>query len=367
MKSIFSFLSVVILFFTLIVSTFAVDAPNNLKLDSNTDTSVSLSWDTAEGAVMYYILYSKESGITNWYDLNTDLIENNYFNITDLESGANYYFSVVSFDENWDESSYSNELTVNLWWNDGNDFVLESVNVLMKDVIELNFSENLSDWNDPIREFRITNAIDDLDFFDVVSSELNVQDKSKITLILDRELIEWNEYEVVIVAITSDWGKNIESWIDNAIKFIAILPTVNDSNNTNSTIIINEDWSSTETAPDGTKTTIYYDWTVVVLSPDWSSTTTNPDWTITITTSDGNTVTTNPDWSIADDAELNSAAEEQSWVSWTDIAAEDIENSALFVAWNNSNLPKTWPEHILMLILSIILWVLIFIFKYKKA
>lgn len=350
MKSILKLLSLVILFSSLVLDSFAIDSPSNFISNDNSATSVSLSWDTVDDAVMYYVLYSTESWIGSSYDNNTDLLEDNFIEINDLSAGWTYYFSVVSFDENWDESVGSNELVINL--SEGvviNNFILETVNVISADVIELDFSENLEKWDNPTREFKITNSLDEFDSFEVVSNELNIDDESKITLVLDRNLIEWNEYEVVIIAITSVLGNNIESWIDNAIKFIANIPVYN-SNDDSWTTVINDDQS------------------VTVNNPDWSTTTTNPDWTIIIVYADGTTTNIDSDGTIVEDeVEFNSAAEEQTGVEWIDIAAEDIENTALFIAENNSNLPKTWPEHVLMLILSIILWVLIFIFKYKKA
>ena len=343
MKSVFKVLTFLILSFSFIVQSFAIEAPTNLTSVSNTESSVSLSWDTVDTAVMYYVLYSTESWVENGYSNNTDLFENNFIDINDLEVWLTYYFTVISFDENWDESIGSPELIINLGSGDvTNNFMLETVNVISSDVIELDFSENLDNWDNPAREFKISNSLNDFDRLEVISSELSIDDNSKITLILDKELIEWNEYEVVIIAINSALGDNIESWIDNAIKFIANIPAIEDiTNNEDSDVIVNPDWST------------------YVINSDWSTTTTNIDGTITTINSDGKIV--------EDEIELNSAAEEQDWVSWIDIAAEDIENTALYVAENNSNLPKTWPEHILMLILSIILWILIFVFKYKKA
>jgi hypothetical protein len=114
----------------------------------------------------------------------------------------------------------------------------------------------------------------------------------------------------VIIAITSaDW-KNIESWIDNIETFTATEILVED--------VIIED--------------------IIV-----------------------------EDIIVEENIELNSASEESNWPTWANIDASDVENTTLALASNNDSLPKTWPEHILMLILSIILWALIFIFKYKKV
>jgi hypothetical protein len=54
------------------------------------------------------------------------------------------------------------------------------------------------------------------------------------------------------------------------------------------------------------------------------------------------------------------------WNAWANVEAWTIENTTLWLADSNTKLPKTWAEHILMLILATILWALIFVFKYKK-
>ena len=61
MKNIFKILSYLVLFFTLVLESFAIDAPTNLNVDLSTETSVNLSWDVSENAFMYYVYYSKQS------------------------------------------------------------------------------------------------------------------------------------------------------------------------------------------------------------------------------------------------------------------------------------------------------------------
>lgn len=320
MKNFFKIFSFLILLFALTIESFAIDSPVNLNIDSTTNNSVNLSWDSNEEAFMYYVYYSKKSGADTWYDMQTDFIEYNSLEISDLEIGETYYFVVVALDENWDESDYSNEVIVDIvdpnaiisnedkTSNDDAvkditeiDFALNSINVVEYNKIELIFSNTLDDSEDTIREFKIVNTDDNLDTFEVVSTKLNNEDFKVLELTLDRNTEIWNEYEVVIIAITSETWKNIESWIDNTEIFSVVEISETD-------LEIEEN-----------------------------------------------------------NVELNAASEEAIWPTWANINASEIENTTLSLSKNNENLPKTWPEHILMFILSIVLWALIFVFKYKKV
>lgn len=312
MKNFLKFLSFVVLFSALISESFAIDAPANLKLDSTSGTTVNLSWDEVEWAIMYYVYFWKNSWTINWYEVQSDLLENNSTTISDLEEWSTYYFSAVALDDNASESDFSNELVVDVAWTQtitpvqieestwttevqNVDFALDSVKVVWYNKIELTFTNPIDSSEDTLRDFKITNINDNLDTFEVISSEINIEDPSKILLTLDRDTEIWNEYNVVILAITSASWNTIESWIDNIEAF-----------------------------------------TVTEIVPE------------TI--------------------ELNSAAEiEVAGPTWANVDADTIENTTLALAEKNTKLPQTWPEHIFMLILSIILWALIFVFKYKKA
>lgn len=302
MKSIFRFLWFMVLFIALISESFAIDSPTNLKVESSTDNSVVVTWDEPENAIMYYVYYSKNSGINGAYDNSTDLVEWNSTEITDLVKWETYYFSVTWFDENWEESNNSDEISYTV--NAGapsleSDFALDWVSVVSYDKIELTFTNPLDDSEDAIREFKITNKADPLDTFEVISTELDEDDKSIVELTLDKDTKIWNEYEVVIIAITSSEWKNIESWIDNIETF-----TVNE--------IIDTD-----------------------IVDEW--------------------------------VELNAAWIDDANPAWTNLGTWTNDETTLELAGKQTSLPQTWPEHVLMLILSIILWALIFIFNYKKA
>lgn len=299
MKLLLKFLSFFAIFWIWLLQTFAIDAPANLKVDSINDTNINLSWDTASGAYMYYVSYWK----TSWgkYENQTDFVEKNNVTIDSLEPNNTYYFVVTALDENGDESTYSNELAEDIT---KSIFSLNSVNVISPTKIELVFSDPLdsTEWTE--RDFNIYNKSDKLDSFEVLSTDLNKDDNTKLDLTLDRELKTWIEYEVVVTAIKNSSLKNIESGIDSV-----------------ETFILNKELAKTATG-----------------SNTWETAT----------------------------EDLNSASDKSSLI-WSNIDNNELKNTTLGVASKTSKLPTTWPEDILILILSIILSALFFIFKYKKA
>ena len=305
------------LFIFTLSNSFAIDAPVNLKVDSINATNVDLSWDKVDNWYMYYISYWKNS----WgsYESQTDFIEANTGSVTWLEAWNTYYFVVKALDENWDESAYSNEVSADI--PEESVFSLESVVANNKKQIELTFSRELDSSTWSVREFKVYKKTDDTDLFDVLSTELNKTDNTKLVLNLDRDLENNVEYEVVVIAIKDKNANNIESGIDSIESFIV------DENNfvTNSGVILTDTWVTEE---------------LNSASETWTTEKSNT-WT---------TINTNEN---APDG--------------TTLSNSDLEKTTLWAAAKNDKLPKTWPEEILLVILSIILWALVFIFKYKKA
>lgn len=309
MKKIFKAISAIVISFIFVFQSFAINPPTNLKVDSSTENSINLSWDIIEEASFYYIYYDKKSWLTSWYDMQTDFVESNNIQINGLEKGDTYYFTVVSLNQNWEESVFSNEVVVNMISTSPSDitisadFALDWIKVINYDKLELDFTNDLDVSVDAIREFKIVNKNDNLDTFDVISNNINIDDNSKIELDLDRNLEIWGEYEVVIIAITSiDWNV-IESWIDNV-----------------ETFIVEEIIELNAASENTTEETVTTQWT-----------------------------------------------ENATWPTWANIDSNQIENTALWLAVDSSTLPKTWPGYILILIFSIILSMLIFIVKFKRS
>lgn len=330
MKKLLKLLSFLSLFFVLILESFAIDAPTDLKLDYSNWSTINLSWNVAPEAYMNYVVYSEQSWLEIGYNMSTSYSEETTAEISDLEVGKTYYFAAISVDENAEESWYSNELLVNI--PDPNDlsgsqidFALDYIKLLEYNKIELEFNSELDDSVDALREFKIVNTKDDLDSFEVISADINPNDSTKIQVTLDRNTEIWNEYEVVIIAITSALWKNIESWIDNTETFYV-------------TEIVEEELIEVDLE--------------IELVPE-------EEFIVLDELIDDEVESDN-------NLELNTAEESHMWNAWANVEAWTIENTTLWLADSNTKLPKTWAEHILMLILATILWALIFVFKYKK-
>jgi len=317
MKFLVKILSFLALFWITFLNAFAIDTPINLKTDSIVDNSINLSWDSVDNAYMYYVSYWK----TSWwpYENQTDFVDTNNISIEWLESWNTYYFVVTALDEDGNESTYSNEVAEDI---NIKVFGLDTINVIYKNKIELVFSDNLdsTDWTE--REFNIYNKSDELDTYDVISTELNSEDNHKLELTLDRDIEVWVEYEVVVIAIKNESLQNIESGIDSIETFTLTEELVNSFT-----------WTLTETLT-------------------WDLLDNTSTWEVLV-----NENTTNQD--------LNSAWDEGS-IAWANVDESDLENTTLWAAQNNTSLPKTWPEHILIFVLSVILAWLFFVFKYKK-
>lgn len=300
-------------------NSYAVDAPSNFKVESVWDNSIDLSWDLVDNAWFYNVYYGKNS---NDYDMYTDVIEGGSTTINNLENGVTYYFVVTSIDEVWEESLNSKELMANIsnseedsW----NIFSFDSISAISNNELELGFSLPLDSSESSLREFKVKNKNDSLDSFYVVENKINNNDKSKLKITLDRDLEAGSQYEIIVVSLTSSDGKNIESGIDNMKVFNFSWELNNDISGYSESVDIN---NSTE----------------------------------------------NQDLEKVENIELNSAEEKvnQEWPSWELISNDEINNTVLWASTSNEKLPQTWPEHIFMLILSIILGALIFIFRYKK-
>jgi len=317
--------SIFVLFFAFTFSSFALNAPLNLKIDTADFNSVTLSWDKVDGALMYDVYYWTSSSADKTYDNQTDLIENTSTRIENLTPWM-YYFSVVSIDGSVNESEYSNEVSVNVWegsWVNTSttttatsDFALKSIDVIALNWVELTFSKPLEDTQNSVREFKVVNKNDPLDTFEVVKTEINPSDSTKLLLTLDKDTQINNTYEVTIVAIKSaDWS-NIESWIDSTEVF-----TVED-----------KDYAALKNLVDA-----------------YNPAMNNVD----------QTMNSNVDQNV----ELNSASEVMT------------DTNSWVVAWNttqtaqeSTSLPTTWPEeYVLLLLLSLMLGFWFVIFKTKNS
>jgi len=329
MTNIWKFLLIIFVSIFSFVQVKALDAPTWLVLNESSSDSLNISWDAVTDSTGYYVYYSTESWI---YDQQVDeLIETTNVIINALEASTTYYVSVVSLDSQWVESENSLELETEtsaseeIVWDP---FSLQSVQVNSFSEIELTFSEALEIHPDASREFKVLNKEDSLDELLVVKTQVNEEDTTKVVLTFDRETLPATEYELTVIDIKSDSGKNIESWIDGISSFstpnefeveeVLEEPIVEDMP-VEEGIDLNAAGESDET--------------VVEETPDMA---------------------------------LNSAAPLDA-VSWETLTEDDIEKNTVSEASKTEELPNTGPTHILLFILTFIIATLFFVFRFKRS
>lgn len=76
-----------------------VGKPNNLKVKSQTTTSVTLNWDAAKGEFDKYIIYMSKSENGEYKEIARVSKSKTYYTKKGLTPGRTYYFKVESYDE----------------------------------------------------------------------------------------------------------------------------------------------------------------------------------------------------------------------------------------------------------------------------
>lgn len=96
----------------------ALPAPENLRIVSKTNTTVTLEWDKVSGATSYFVKYDKKSVAESkdplaQYNEETDTIYSTGKVVEKLTPDTMYYFAVVSLDDKMLESEkFSKEVSV---------------------------------------------------------------------------------------------------------------------------------------------------------------------------------------------------------------------------------------------------------------
>jgi len=314
-----------------IVVTFSIFNVYSAEWDKDINSSnitsdwVELSWTWVENIFYYKINYWVSAwDLKNEY---TDLIDWTSYQFDWLLENTTYYFSVLGYDELWNEWFLSNELSINTLSKEVENmesFYLEDATLVWKNKVELLFSSplDLTEWAE--REFNVENISNINDYYDVVSTEVVKTDEKKLIIELDWEPSVWEEYKVVVLAIKDKFNQNIENWVDLDATFIWIEIA--------ETAEVDEWFNSAD-----------------------EETNNNNEETTEI----------NNEVSIEWNEEI--MVEENGWIWGVELSAADVENNVLNVAEENSKLPKTGPEQLLIFILAFILSALVFVFKFKKA
>lgn len=279
---------------------------NAPKLISSTDSSLNISWEKIDNADWYYVYYSEKS----WSNYKTywDVYEDTKATLSWLKPSTSYYIVVAYIDKTTNEEwPFSPEWTFNTKNNDDEKFTLDEVKVINASNLELSFNSSLDKTPSALKEFKITQ--NNKEVIEVKEVIINEEDDKKLNLILNNKFKK-GEYKITVIYLTDSLWRNIEEWINWELKF-----TVNDSNL--SVAIDNNTSVSVDLIEENQE---YNSWDWVEVS-----------------------------W-------------EYYWLAWKTMT---WVLSSWDVIWNQSTqLPKTWPESILLVFISMISW-LIYIRKRK--
>lgn len=285
------------------------------KVSNTTGTNLDLSWDPIENVFIYKIEYWLESSAVVAYEQKTDYIDSNSYTIFDLKPSTKYYLSLIWYDENGKEVYKSKELSATTVLNKTSTtkspLSLEDAKLVLKDKIELSFTNEIKNTSNDEREFRIENIKDSSETLNVIDSVISEKNKNNLILTLDKEPKIGEEYKVVVLNIRDLFEQNIEFWVDSEATFIGKEITEEDIVSFN---------SASENKPEN-----------------------NVNNSLT-----GSTVDT---WNL----------------TWVELNSADVGSSVLSASDDTSKLPATWPTQILVFILAFVLSSIVFVYKFKKS
>jgi hypothetical protein len=179
---------------------------------------------------------------------------------------------------------------------------LEWVEVLWKNKVELEFDSKIENSD---KDISVRSVWDDSEEFFVSDYEVN---EKKVLLILEDELESNKDYEIIIFSIMWEDGSTITSGLDWALKFTSPDLTIFD-----------EKVKEVEMASAWVKEKIKEPKKV----------------------------------------EVKKVEEKNDNLAWKDVKQEEVDKNIEVTASNTDELVKTWPEHVLLSILALILAALI--------
>lgn len=304
-------------------SAFALSLDSAPVVSSGTETSFSIDWEDVDGALGYYIYYSKDSGTVDGYDFEwVDLIESSETTLENLEKDTQYYMAVTVVDENGNESQFSPETSFTTWTESSTEektttpLAIKSAVVLSANQIELEFNLPLDNTQDAVRELKIVEKQSWSEAF-VSDSILSSDNPMKLMVRVDTDFVEGSEYDLTVVSIQDTNKNNIESGIDGITTF------------------------------------------------------TVPRWSTTSYQETKNAPTETVDLEV-EVPELNAAGtatwSEQKILKWgKQLSDEELTKTAELAAKDNEALPQTGPETVLLLLLAIMLGGGLFFLHSRKA
>jgi len=306
------------------ISTFAAPvAPANLKADSQTENSITVSWDAVSNVLGYYLYYDVDTTEPreNFGFEIVDLIETTSYTIEGLETGTLYNIAVTAIDSDGEESTYSQDIVSGtLTEGQAKDFAIEKVEATAIDTLEFTFSAPLETGSGAVREFLVEHS-ETKDELLILETELDEENSRLVIVTLENQLTLGGEYDVTVLSIQDETGRNIENGIDAVTNFTVpsefAEPTVEEP---------------IEDIPEDT---------TPIEEPEEELQSAGPE-------------DTTPVEELKDET------------SGTIISNSEIEKNTEVAASKNEELPQTGPEHIILLLVALLLGGTVFFLQYRS-
>ncbi|MDD3794238.1 MAG: fibronectin type III domain-containing protein [Candidatus Gracilibacteria bacterium] len=210
--------------FALLVSFFMLIGVQNANAEFKTtekkSNNITFSWDAVEKALIYKIDYGTSS---EKLDKSTDYIDSLSYTIFDLTPSTNYYFRLIGYDENANEIYKSEDISITTSdvSSQLNQLFVEKADMIGKNMIEISFSNDISDKDESSREFMVENSKDANELLEVVKTEISKTNKKNLILTLEDELVIGNSYKITVLNIRDIYDQNIEFGVDSEAIVIA--------------------------------------------------------------------------------------------------------------------------------------------------
>lgn len=219
-------------------------------------------------------------------------------------------------------------LSLKAFWADTTkELYVEEVYPTWTNKIEVVFSNEIAESS--LKEdgslFRMEEVNNAENSYDIKTKELDELDKNVMILTLNKDMVDWKEYRLIVLKVEDKLGQNIKYGVDSEATF---------------TYRYNSNWGTSDNA-----------WALNSASEQtttWATSVEESNETDTVVLGEDNT------------NETGSA------LAGTGVDSS-IENQIDVVANNNDKLPTAWPEHILLLIVALMLWGGVFLYNFKRS
>lgn len=306
-------ISILLLSFFLVLAAYAAEGltlKSAPELKEATSTSMEIHWEKVDGALAYVVHYGKKPKSQDGYEMNTaeEFNEQTGATLENLEPGTKYYVAVTVLDQAALEWDFSPEAILETKSAGQTKLSLKDIAVVSSKELKLSFNNSLK--ASVPADIKLVDASGKNQ--EIVSSEIK---GTTVTLTMKSDLNPNTKYDATVISIEDINGKSIESWVDAVIS------------------VTTPAQFSTETVPEVTSET-------------------DEDGTVP------------PDEVV----ELNSGmVEETTTPSGTvnqSIAGENI--NVAVTSQTTTKLPQTGPEHIILVILSLLVWAGVFMYSRKQ-